>query len=106
MIPLFFNRADPRCPSCRIGISKAMVTNLICFMVCVEYSASQCVSYFITTLKVFEDHAARRFIKKMDVNCCNEGCNWVGNLGSLLEVMMHLLKGVENFVCNLDNQVT
>ena len=58
--------------------------------VCVE--ASQCASYFIVILKVFEDHAARRFIKKMDVNCCNEGCNWVGNLGSLLEVMMNLLK--------------
>ena len=59
-------------------------------MVCVE--ASQCVRYFITILKVFEDQAARRLIKKMDVNCCNEGCSWVGNLGSLLEVIMHLLK--------------
>ena len=73
-------------------------------MVCVE--ASQCVNYFIMILKVFEDQAARRLFKKMDVNCCNEGCNWVGNLGSSLEVMMCLLKGVENFVCNLDNRVT
>ena len=58
----------------------------------VRVEASKCVNYFVMILKVFEDQAARRLIKKMDVNCCNEGCNWVGNLGSLLEVMMHLLK--------------
>ena len=53
----------------------------------------KCIGYIIVILihlKVFEDHAARRFIKKMDVNCCNEGCNWVGNLSSLLEVINRL----------------
>ena len=44
----------------------------------------------LINLKVFEDHAARRLIKKMDVNCCNEGCDWVGNLSSLLEVINRL----------------
>ena len=41
-------------------------------------------------LKVFEDHAARRLINKMDVNCCNEGCSWIGSLSSLLEVISRL----------------
>ncbi|XP_028393216.1 TNF receptor-associated factor 3-like, partial [Dendronephthya gigantea] len=49
---------DPRCPTCRIDISGA---------------------------KIFEDQAARRVIKQLDVNCCNEGCSWVGCLGSLLQ---------------------
>ena len=48
------------------------------------------ITVILIHLKVFEDHAARRLIKKMDVNCCNEGCNWVGNLGSLVEVINRL----------------
>ena len=55
-------KSDPRCPSCRIKISKAMV---------------------------FEDHAARRLIKQLEVNCCNEGCSWQGCLGSLLQDHQH-----------------
>ncbi|XP_028393263.1 TNF receptor-associated factor 4-like isoform X2 [Dendronephthya gigantea] len=55
-------KSDPRCPSCRIRISKQ---------------------------NVFKDHAARRLIKKLDVNCCNDGCSWIGSLGSLLEAHMN-----------------
>ncbi|CAB4028049.1 TNF receptor-associated factor 2 isoform X2 [Paramuricea clavata] len=51
-------KSDPKCPSCRIKISDAMI---------------------------FEDHAARRLIKQLDVNCCNEGCSWQGSLSSLLQ---------------------
>ncbi|XP_028393168.1 TNF receptor-associated factor 4-like [Dendronephthya gigantea] len=51
-------RSDPRCPSCRIDISYA---------------------------KIFEDQAARRQIKQLHVNCCNEGCSWMGCLSSLLQ---------------------
>ena len=51
-------KADPRCPSCRIEISDAMV---------------------------FADHAARRLIKQLEVNCCNEGCTWTGCLSSLVQ---------------------
>mgnify|MGYP002803407674 CR=1 FL=1 len=55
-------KSDPRCPTCRIHISKAMI---------------------------FEDHAARRMIKQLEVNCCNEGCSWQGCLSSLLQDHHH-----------------
>ncbi|XP_028393265.1 TNF receptor-associated factor 2-like isoform X2 [Dendronephthya gigantea] len=58
-------KSDPRCPSCRIRISKE---------------------------NVFKDHAARRLIKKLDVHCCNDGCSWIGSLGSLLEAHMNSCK--------------
>ncbi|CAB4001608.1 TNF receptor-associated factor 4-like [Paramuricea clavata] len=51
-------KTDPRCPTCRIEISDVMI---------------------------FEDHAARRLIKQLVVNCCNAGCSWQGCLGSLLQ---------------------
>ncbi|XP_028418593.1 TNF receptor-associated factor 2-like [Dendronephthya gigantea] len=51
-------KVDARCPTCRIDISGA---------------------------KIFEDQAARRMINQLDVNCCNEGCSWVGCLTSLLQ---------------------
>ncbi|XP_028393153.1 TNF receptor-associated factor 4-like isoform X2 [Dendronephthya gigantea] len=51
-------KVDPRCPTCRIDISGA---------------------------KIFEDQAARRMINQLDVNCCNEGCSWMGCLTSLLQ---------------------
>ena len=66
-------KSDPRCPSCRIHISKAMI---------------------------FEDHAARRMIKQLEVNCCNEGCSWQGCLSSLLQDHQHscnfLIRSGEN----------
>ncbi|XP_028393157.1 TNF receptor-associated factor 2-like isoform X2 [Dendronephthya gigantea] len=51
-------KVDPRCPTCRIDISG---------------------------VKIFEDQAAKRMINQLDVNCCNEGCSWVGCLTSLLQ---------------------
>ena len=51
-------KADPRCPSCGIEISEAMV---------------------------FADHAARRLVKQLEVSCCNEGCTWTECLSSLLQ---------------------
>ena len=61
------------------------------------------ITVILIHLKVFEDHAARRLIKKMDVNCCNEGCNWVGNLGSLLEVINRLNNSLIQKVEQLQN---
>ncbi|XP_046859713.1 TNF receptor-associated factor 2-like [Xenia sp. Carnegie-2017] len=51
-------KTDPRCPSCRIKISREVI---------------------------FDDHAANRLIKQLKVNCCYEGCNWQGCLSLFLE---------------------